>query len=62
LDGHAHWRAGLTDPRADVQSAAIFALATVVTGLDAGTVAELARDPRGPVQAALAAYRARTGS
>jgi hypothetical protein len=61
-DGHARWFAGLSDPRPDVHTAAMFALATVVTDLDAATLAQLAADPRADVQEALANYRARTGN
>lgn len=59
-DGHARWLAGLADPRPDVHDAAMFALATVVTGLTDAEIAAVAADPREPVQAALAAYHART--
>lgn len=61
-DGHARWLAGLADPRADVHDAAMFALATVVSGLTDDEIASIAADPREPVQAALAAYRARDAS
>jgi hypothetical protein len=59
-DGHARWLAGLSDPRPDMHQSALFALATVVTGLDAATLAQLDADTRPDVQEALAAYRART--
>lgn len=59
-DGHARWFAALADSRADVVSSALFALATVVTGLNDATVTQLAADPRPDVRDALAAYRVRT--
>jgi hypothetical protein len=61
-DGHDAWLAALQDPRPDVRDAAIFALATVVTGLDPRHLEALAADPRPAVRQALAAYRARSAA
>ncbi len=58
---NARWFAGLSDPRPDVRASALFALATVVVGLDDVTFARIASNPRNDLQEALAAYRSRTG-
>jgi hypothetical protein len=60
-DGHEVWLAGLEDPRADVRDAALFALKTVVKGLDERQLAAISSDPRLPqVKDALAVYYQRT--
>jgi hypothetical protein len=59
-DGRVRWLAALGDERSEVQSAAVFALAEVALDLSPDEIAQLARDPRPDVQAALARFHART--
>jgi len=59
-DGHAALQAALDDARPEVQEAARFALATVVTGLGDDELTRLRAHPNPAVRAALDAYAARS--
>lgn len=61
-EGNEAWLAALDDPRLGMHESALFALRRVATALSEDALAALAADPRPDVQAALAAYRARTSS